>query len=342
LIKAGHDINATDNFGMNAFHQAGRNGYFTLCDFLLGLPQYKLLISTAQNNELHQVVVTPPTSAQKTQLASLVGNLIKKGVDLNHQNNKKETPLHKATLFSNIAAVELLLMHGADISLPDKNGETVLHYASRKNDVPSLSKFVQQKCVQLHTLARKGFDGDCLDIAHKYNNIAVIEFLDDFSTFARSNFSDDTWVLCFSFLGSISQLVNVGCTCKKFLQLSSKDSLWKPLYTGWRRKRKGLGVETYRESYIQHAKKQYHSGAVNTDLNKVGIWGKLFGRGGKKKTDVAVEEVSLQFTLVGPQGAGKTSLLYRFTDDKFPVDISIDNPRQRVVGVGSGKKKKSA
>ena len=55
---------------------------------------------------------------------------IEKGDDVNEQDARGITPLGVAVGFNRIEAVECLLQNGANITITDKKGNTVLHYAA--------------------------------------------------------------------------------------------------------------------------------------------------------------------------------------------------------------------
>ena len=54
------------------------------------------------------------------------------GVKIFH-NNRAETPLHIAALFSKIVAASVLIDSGADVKAKDKHGDTPLHHAASRN-----------------------------------------------------------------------------------------------------------------------------------------------------------------------------------------------------------------
>jgi ankyrin len=48
---------------------------------------------------------------------------------VNHVDPNKQTPLHASALLGRVDLCEVLLMHGADVTLVDNNGSTALHAA---------------------------------------------------------------------------------------------------------------------------------------------------------------------------------------------------------------------
>ena len=55
---------------------------------------------------------------------------LKKGQNVNKQDQRGITPLGIAVGFNRLPAVEFLLKNGADVHLTDGQGNTVLHYAA--------------------------------------------------------------------------------------------------------------------------------------------------------------------------------------------------------------------
>jgi uncharacterized protein len=85
---------------------------------------------------LGELAVDIPQSGQDIWAAAADGDLdaihgeLKKPVFIDAKAECGLTPLHIATLANHPAAVELLLAHGADVSLADREGNTALHMAS--------------------------------------------------------------------------------------------------------------------------------------------------------------------------------------------------------------------
>ncbi len=63
-------------------------------------------------------------------------SLLKKGADINTQNNSGQTPLMYASDYTH--SVSILLEHGADSNLKDNNGKTALMYHHAPEIIQSL------------------------------------------------------------------------------------------------------------------------------------------------------------------------------------------------------------
>lgn len=62
-------------------------------------------------------------------------DLIEKGIDVNAQKNNGETLLFKEVYPETI---EILIKSGASVNIVNKNGDTALHYAAKRNDLESI------------------------------------------------------------------------------------------------------------------------------------------------------------------------------------------------------------
>lgn len=61
-------------------------------------------------------------------------DLINKGIDINHQDNKGLSPLHFCTQYNNITIAELLLQKGVNVNMIDIYGNNPLWYAVFNGD----------------------------------------------------------------------------------------------------------------------------------------------------------------------------------------------------------------
>jgi uncharacterized protein len=127
LIQAGADINIRDNRLDNPFLYAGAEG---LLDIL------KLTIAakadTKLTNRFGGTALIP--AAERGHVAVVDELLAHTDVDVNHINNLGWTALLEAIVLSNGGPrhqqiVQLLVDHGADVNIADKNGVTPLQHA---------------------------------------------------------------------------------------------------------------------------------------------------------------------------------------------------------------------
>jgi len=74
-------------------------------------------------------------------------------VDINAINQSGLTPLHQACLDGNLAAVHLLVKHGASIDLKDDDGWTPLHAACAMG-YPDICRYLLKKGADRNVLSR--------------------------------------------------------------------------------------------------------------------------------------------------------------------------------------------
>ena len=174
LIKAGADVNISNNYGWTALHFAVRDNAIELVKLLLKagadvnmsndigwtvlhflpldhdmIENYKkilqLLLSAGADinaqtidglSALHfATFVDLSPKTTAEKTFEHVKLLLNSGADINLQNNRGETVLHLAVRDNAIELVKLLLNSGADINLQKNDGETALHFAVRDNAI---------------------------------------------------------------------------------------------------------------------------------------------------------------------------------------------------------------
>ena len=131
LIQAGADVNLRDNMLDNPFLYAGAEG---LLDIL------KLTIAAGADPKLTNryggTALIP--AAQRGHVEVVREILTHTNVDINHINKLGWTALLEAIVLTDGGVkyqqiVQLLVDHGADVTIPDKEGVTPLQHAQRKN-----------------------------------------------------------------------------------------------------------------------------------------------------------------------------------------------------------------
>lgn len=131
LIQAGADINLRDNMLDNPFLYSGAEG---LLDIL------KLTIAAGADPKLTNryggTALIP--AAQRGHVEVVREILMHTKVDINHINNVGWTALLEAIVHTDGGIkhqqiVQLLVDHGADVSIPDKEGVAPLQHAQKKN-----------------------------------------------------------------------------------------------------------------------------------------------------------------------------------------------------------------
>ena len=82
---------------------------------------------------LHLAAETTPLgdAAEDARQADVIRLLAEHGAELNAQDKKGRTPLHRATYEGQVDAVEALLAAGADPSIPNKSGKNAFAIARK-------------------------------------------------------------------------------------------------------------------------------------------------------------------------------------------------------------------
>jgi len=135
------DINMQDRLGNTALHLLILNNY----DIEFIKPMFESPVlqcdvpNKDENTPLH-VLCQRCTAPWSVELAEL---LIAKGANINGQNCRGETPLHKIMYNekTRLPLTEMFVCHKADLNISTNTGETVLHYVTRLNDL-ELAKFL--------------------------------------------------------------------------------------------------------------------------------------------------------------------------------------------------------
>ncbi|MEK4029875.1 ankyrin repeat domain-containing protein [Pseudobacillus sp. FSL P4-0506] len=130
LIKAGADVNIQDDMNNNPFLYAGAEGYIEIL---------KLTIAAGADPTItNRYGGTALIPASEHGYVDVVKELLTKtDIDVNHVNNLGWTALMEAIVLNNgdkkqQQTIQLLIDHGADVNIPDKNNVTPLEHA-RKN-----------------------------------------------------------------------------------------------------------------------------------------------------------------------------------------------------------------
>ncbi|WOV83604.1 ankyrin repeat domain-containing protein [Sporosarcina jeotgali] len=130
LLDAGADVDIQDNMQNNCFLYAGAEGYIDIMRFA-----NEAGADAALTNRYGGVAVIPAAERGHVEMVDALLNETK--VDVNHVNDLGWTALMEAIVLSDGGIqhqeiIKILLKHGADPSITDKDGITPLQHAKDK------------------------------------------------------------------------------------------------------------------------------------------------------------------------------------------------------------------
>ena len=122
LVQKNADINLQDRDGYSPLHYASMNGYLSVVLYLIKQPNIDVNLTDYQSRTaLHR-------SIEHNQSRVAHELIVKAKVDVNIQNNHGWTALHYASYQENAGLCSMLLNHGADINLKDRDGHAPLFW----------------------------------------------------------------------------------------------------------------------------------------------------------------------------------------------------------------------
>ena len=155
-------LEAADTDGSKPLHIATTKGAFDI---------FKTLVDAgADVNARNNLVRTPLHCAVTERQDDIATNLVSRGAAVDALDSSRETPLMLAVKY-NVPAISYLLQGGADKSVIDTNGDTVLHHAARLGQL----KAVELLYTRMEDLQERNRRGERpLHLAASHNNKDVV------------------------------------------------------------------------------------------------------------------------------------------------------------------------
>lgn len=136
LLDCGADITLTNNNGFNALHHAALKGNPSAMKILLAKTNRPWIVEEKKDDgytALHLAALN-----NHVEIAELLVHMGKANMD--RQNVNLQTALHLAVERQHVQIVKLLVQEGANLNIPDKDGDTPLHEALRHHTLSQLKQ----------------------------------------------------------------------------------------------------------------------------------------------------------------------------------------------------------
>ncbi len=162
LLENGADVNFEDADDVTPLFVAVQNGQDA--EFI------RFLIESGANVNDGKIIF----NAIKHSSPKIMGMLIDAKMDVNTMTAAKSTPLMEAAAVGRLEMVELLLKHGADISVVSSEGTNAFHYAvvNSKHDV---AQFLKARGAEIVKKTQEELDGKLLMTAINLYDEAIVK-----------------------------------------------------------------------------------------------------------------------------------------------------------------------
>ena len=169
LVKYGAKIDALDIQRRTPIFLAAYNGHFSVVEFLVNQGASLDVRDVWKNTIMHFAAV-----GGLAEDISMIQFLVNQGLQTNTKNDLGEIPLHSATLFGSLSAVEFLVKQD-DLAIlqTDRLGRVALHRAAFRGDL-SIVKAV----LDLDNVSWPSEDGAPIEIARREGHTEVVEYLE--------------------------------------------------------------------------------------------------------------------------------------------------------------------
>ncbi|XP_033756887.1 synphilin-1-like [Pecten maximus] len=131
LIKMGADVNSRDGQGRTCLSTAAYQGWYDGVMYLLRKGAKQNISDKSGRTPLHACTYDKDIRIIGALLQTLIGP------EVNQPDNEKMTPLHWAAFHDRPEHVQMLIMHGGDMTCQDVDNKTALHWAAQKGSIES-------------------------------------------------------------------------------------------------------------------------------------------------------------------------------------------------------------
>ncbi|OWF38308.1 uncharacterized protein LOC110466395 [Mizuhopecten yessoensis] len=131
LIKMGADVNSRDGQGRTCLSTAAYQGWYDGVMYLLRKGARQSIADKSGRTPLHACTYDKDLRIIGALLQTLTGQ------EVNQPDNEKMTPLHWAAFHDRPDHVQMLIMHGGDMTCQDVDNKTALHWAAQKGSIGS-------------------------------------------------------------------------------------------------------------------------------------------------------------------------------------------------------------
>ncbi|XP_069140684.1 uncharacterized protein [Argopecten irradians] len=131
LIKMGADVNSRDGQGRTCLSTAAYQGWYDGVMYLLRKGAKQNISDKSGRTPLHACTYDKDLRIIGALLQTLTGS------EVNQPDNEKMTPLHWAAFHDRPEHVQMLIMHGGDMTCQDVDNKTALHWAAQKGSIES-------------------------------------------------------------------------------------------------------------------------------------------------------------------------------------------------------------
>ncbi|XP_067653405.1 ankyrin repeat domain-containing protein 50-like [Haliotis asinina] len=162
------DVNYRGHYSRTPVMAAAVNGHWDVVEFLVGRGADVSLVDRVGDNILHYACDGGDVETVKLILDLDV-------VDVNYRGHYSRTPVMAAAVNGHWDVVEFLVGRGADVSLVDRVGDNILHYACDGGDVEMVKLILDLDVVDVNARNNNGYTA--ADIARRRRHQRVLDLL---------------------------------------------------------------------------------------------------------------------------------------------------------------------